>query len=109
MGRSAVPRYFFTIRGRDRGVPNQCNGVRRAADETTTRAGALAGTGLISCISLRAVERTLMWIKAKRLNNAATAPAAWLDSAFEPRLFEPKSPLPGNGILRAETKRAKRL
>ena len=44
MGRSAVPRYFFTIRGRDRGVPNQCNGVRRAADETTTRAGALAGT-----------------------------------------------------------------
>ena len=29
--------------------------------------------------------------------------------AFEPRLFEPKSPLPGNGILRAETKRRKRL
>src|SRR5262245_46060959 len=28
---------------------------------------------------------------------------------FEPRLFEPKSPLPGNGILRAETKRPKRL
>ena len=29
--------------------------------------------------------------------------------AFEPRLFEPKSPLPGNGIFRAETKRPKRL
>ena len=28
---------------------------------------------------------------------------------FELRLFEPKSPLPGNGILRAETKRPKRL
>jgi hypothetical protein len=35
-----------------------------------------------------------MWIKAKRLNNAATAPAAWLDSAFEPRLFEPLHSLP---------------
>ena len=52
MGRSAVPRYFFTIRGRDRGVPNQCNGVRRAADETTTRAGALAGTDGGACASL---------------------------------------------------------
>ena len=29
--------------------------------------------------------------------------------AFEPRLIEPKSPLPGNGIFRAETKRPKRL
>ena len=27
--------------------------------------------------------------------------------AFEPRLVEPKSPLPGNGIFRAETKRPK--
>ena len=29
--------------------------------------------------------------------------------AFEPGLFEPKSPLPGNGIFGAETKRLKRL
>ena len=29
--------------------------------------------------------------------------------AFEPSLFERKSPLPGNGIFRAETKRPKRL
>jgi hypothetical protein len=45
----------------------------------------------------------------RRIDLATTAPAAWLDSAFGPRLFEPKSPLPGNGILRAETKRPKRL
>jgi SnoaL-like domain len=31
------------------------------------------------------------------------------DLAFEPGLFEPKSLLPGNGILRAETKGPKRL
>ena len=30
------------------------------------------------------------------------------DIAFEPGLFEPKSPLRGNGIFRAETKRPKR-
>jgi hypothetical protein len=31
------------------------------------------------------------------------------DLAFETSLFEPKSPLLGNGIFRAETKRPKRL
>ena len=42
----------------------------------------------------------------KPLENAifATAP-----NAVEPCLFELKSPLPGNGILRAETKSPKRL
>ena len=34
--------------------------------------------------------------------------AALTDIAFEPVLFEPKSPLRGNGIFRAETKRPKR-
>ena len=29
--------------------------------------------------------------------------------AIEPSLLEPRSPLPGNGIFRAETKRPKRL
>ena len=33
---------------------------------------------------------------------------AKVSHAFEPRLVEPRSPLPGNGIFRAETKRPKR-
>ena len=37
------------------------------------------------------------------------APLMKKSLTFELSLFEPQSPLPGNGIIRAETKRPKRL